>query len=80
MFFGNHQKLIGIQRVVLETITPEKWDQIRKWVIEQNSNIKKMDRYGFTDEEVEHIKHARITLYTPPDYQTMKKVLASKSA
>ncbi len=73
MFFGDEDKLHQLRKQLLGKMDDDQWERIRITMMGQSQDLKKMKRYGFTDDELDLIKSAREVLYTPPTLQEMRR-------
>lgn len=73
LFFGDREKLRGIQKECLKNITVDQWDNIRRDIIHVSTKISQ--GRGLTVEEIKQVAVLRTILYAPPDLETMRKQL-----
>lgn len=75
IFIGDRARLREIQKRIIKSISPEKWDLIRDiYNLNQIDSDKMKERFGLSWEEVEFIITARNFLWGLPDYETAKTI------
>lgn len=79
LFFGDYTKLLEIQKEFLENTSKEKWDEIRKDILENETHLYKAEeRFGLTKEEMEKIIQTTALLRVPPSYEETLKIVGKR--
>lgn len=75
LFLGNRNGLNKARAKIIESLTPEKWEEIRKCWSEHLENYTKMiTRFQLAPQDVERVKCLREFLWGLPDYETAKEI------
>lgn len=75
LFIGDRQRLIEIQRRIIENISREMWDKIRDAQKSTLAYYKLVVSFGFSLEEAKRVGEFRKYLWSLPDYETAKKYI-----
>lgn len=79
LFFGDRKQLLKLQKEVLNNISEEDWDKIRKQILEHETNLNKIaQRVEIKNSELEQIRQASALLRVPPPYNETLKMFKSK--
>ena len=80
LFFGDHDKLLELQRQYLESIDQPTWDKIRKKIFDNETKIgKAQERFSLSHEETRKMEVALSLLRVPPSYQETLEILRERS-
>lgn len=78
LFFGDREKLMELQKKVLETINEKEWDEIREIIATEETRLfKAQERFNLKDKELEKIKQFALLLRVPPSYEESLKIVRS---
>jgi len=79
LFFGDYEELARLQLRCLQSITDEKWDKMRRFILKNETNLKKAkERFGLSDEEERKIKETAALLRVPPTREEAIKILTRR--
>jgi predicted nucleotidyltransferase len=80
LFFGDFKKLAEIQKKLIKLLTPEKWDETRREIFLEETELKKAQlRYNLSEEEFLKIQQVIALLRIPPSYDEMVKLLEKRN-
>jgi HEAT repeat protein len=76
IFFGDPGKLKEIQKRAIQSMTRERWDNIREEIMREETDLEKLcERLKIPEEEMERLILSNILLRVPPSYNEAKKLL-----
>jgi HEAT repeat protein len=76
IFFGDRGKLKEIQKRAIQRMKSKRWDNIRKKIMREETDLEKLcERLKIPEEEMERLILATILLRVPPSYNEVKKLL-----
>jgi|GEM_PF-1766851 len=76
IFFGDPGKLKEIQKRAIQRMTSKRWDNIRKKIMREETDLEKLcERLKIPEEEMERLILATILLRVPPSYNEARKLL-----
>lgn len=79
LFFGDRKQLLKLQKEVLNNISEEDWDKIRKHIMEHETNLDKIaHRVEIKNSELEQIRQISALLRVPLSYNETLKMFESK--
>lgn len=79
LFFGNREKLLDLQKKILNNVDEKKWDEIRKCILgAQTKLFKAAKRFNMNEDKLDRIKQFSALLRVPPSLAETRDIVNSK--